>query len=64
MTVEQIGQRLKEKGFSHLLIRRDLLYNQLRQEEVSTQQLWVAIEQRHLLPLTSHLYYTLYQTSF
>ncbi|WP_420209444.1 ArnT family glycosyltransferase [Candidatus Electronema sp. JC] len=64
MTAEQIGQRLKEKGFSHLLIRRDLLYNQLRQEEISTQQLWVNIEQRHLLPLASHLYYTLYQTSF
>uniref|UniRef100_UPI004055E2D0 ArnT family glycosyltransferase n=1 Tax=Candidatus Electronema sp. TaxID=2698783 RepID=UPI004055E2D0 len=64
MTAEQIGQKLKEKGFSHLLIRRDLLYNQLRQEEISTQQLWVVIEQRHLLQLSSHLYYTLYQTSF
>ncbi|WP_417913946.1 ArnT family glycosyltransferase [Candidatus Electronema sp. JM] len=64
MTAEQIGQRLKEKGFSHLLIRRDLLYNQLRQEEVSTQQLWVELEQRHFQPLASHLYYTLYQTSF
>lgn len=64
MTAEQIGQRLKEKGFSHLLIRRDLLYNQLRQEEVSTQQLWVELEQRHFHPLASHLYYILYQTSF
>ncbi|MGR0480913.1 MAG: ArnT family glycosyltransferase [Candidatus Electronema sp. V4] len=64
MTAEQIGQRLAVNGTSHLLIRRDLLYNQLRNEEISTQQLWVKLEQRHLLPLASHLYYTLYQTSF
>ncbi|MGX9728507.1 MAG: ArnT family glycosyltransferase [Candidatus Electronema sp. VV] len=64
MTAEQIGLRLKEKGFRHFLIRRDLLYNQLRQEDVSTQQLWVELEQRHFQPLASHLYYILYQTSF
>jgi hypothetical protein len=64
MTAEHIGQRLKVKGFSHLLIRRDLLYNQLRQEDIGTQQLWVELEQRHLQPLSSHSYYTLYQTSF
>jgi hypothetical protein len=64
MTAEKIGQRLHEKGFSHLLIRRDLLYNQLRQEEINTQQLWMELGQRHLQPLSSHLYYTLYQTSF
>jgi len=64
MTAAKIGQRLAEKGTSHLLIRQDLFYNQLRNEEISTQQLWAEIEQRHLLPLTSHLNYTLYRTSF
>ncbi|MCW5199577.1 glycosyltransferase family 39 protein [Desulfobulbus sp. F1] len=58
---EKIGQWLKEKGFSHLLIRRDLLYNQLRNEEISTQQLWVELEQKHLQPLSSNQEYTLYQ---
>lgn len=62
ITVEKIGQWLKEKGFSYLLIRRDLLYNQLRNEESSTQQLWVELEQRNLLlPLSSNQEYTLYQ---
>lgn len=64
MTAEKIGQLLTEKGITHLLIRRDLLCQQLRQEEISTQQLWVELEQRHLLPLISHLEYTLYDVRF
>lgn len=64
MTVEQIGQRLKEKGFSHLLIRRDLLYQKLQQEDSHTQQLWLELERQHLRPLNSHLNYSLYQAVF
>ncbi|WP_417908562.1 ArnT family glycosyltransferase [Candidatus Electronema sp. PJ] len=64
MTAEKIGQNLAERNTSYLLIRRDLLYQWLQNEEVSTQQRWVEMEQQHLLPLASHLDYTLYQASF
>ncbi len=64
MTTEKIGQRLNEKGISYLLIRRDLLYQQLQQKDSRIQQLWVEIEQQHLRPLNSHLEYSLYQAVF
>ncbi len=64
MTAEGIGQRLDEKGISYLLIRRDLLYQQLGRESSSTQQLWIELERQHLRPLFSHQEYSLYQAVF
>ena len=64
MTAAGIGQQLAEREISYLLIRRDLLYQQLNRENSSTQQLWLELEQQHLRPLNSHLNYTLYQAVF
>jgi hypothetical protein len=64
MTAEGIGQWLAEKNISYLLIRRDLLYQQLNRESVNTQQLWLELERQHLRPLNSHRNYSLYQAVF
>ncbi|CAK8714520.1 Dolichyl-phosphate-mannose-protein mannosyltransferase [Candidatus Electronema halotolerans] len=64
MTAEEIGQRLAKKGISYLLIRRDLLYQQLNRASGSTQQLWLELERQHLRPLFSNREYSLYQAVF
>jgi 4-amino-4-deoxy-L-arabinose transferase-like glycosyltransferase len=64
ITAEEIGKRLEKRGLDHLLVRRDLLYFLLQQGEQAPQQLWLELEQRHLVPLASHLSYALYRIAF
>jgi 4-amino-4-deoxy-L-arabinose transferase-like glycosyltransferase len=66
MGVEGIGELLHEQGFTHLLVRRDLLYFLLHQTQAAPepQELWATLEKEHLRPLASDGVYALYVIVF